>query len=47
MEIGNKWSKIASCLKGRTDNCVKNHFYSTLRRGMRIVNNYIHEFRKK
>jgi len=26
------WSKIAKCLKGRTENSVKNRFYSTVRK---------------
>lgn len=25
----------------RSDNCIKNHFYSTLRRGIKYVNNFI------
>jgi hypothetical protein len=29
---GSKWSKIASYFKGRTENSIKNRFYSTLRR---------------
>jgi len=31
-KLGSQWSKIASYFKGRTENSIKNRFYSTLRR---------------
>lgn len=34
-KMGNKWADIAKVLPGRTDNVVKNYFYSTLRRELR------------
>jgi len=34
-KIGNKWSKIAHCLKGRTENQVKNRFRTYLKRKIR------------
>lgn len=40
---GNKWSVIASELKGRTDNSTKNHFYTIVRKNLRKYNKSVPE----
>jgi len=40
---GNCWSKIATFLPGRTENAIKNYFYSTIRRNLRRYNRKVPE----
>ncbi|CAG9325415.1 unnamed protein product [Blepharisma stoltei] len=42
-EHGNCWSKIATFLPGRTENAIKNYFYSTIRRNLRRYNRRVPE----
>lgn len=47
LNLGNRWSLIASMMQGRTDNSVKNKFYSALRKGMRKINKYIVNIKRR
>ena len=46
-EVGNKWAKISTYLPGRTDNYVKNHFYSTLRKAVRRANKFLADIKDR
>ena len=36
-QIGSKWSEMEKLLKGRTENAIKNHWHSTLRKRIDVV----------
>jgi hypothetical protein len=46
-KLGNKWANIAVVLPGRTDNNIKNYFYSALRKSLRKVNSYLSAHKKE
>ncbi len=44
---GNQWIKISKLMEGRSENCVKNRFYSILKKGFRKINQYIIKCKRK
>lgn len=46
-KIGNKWASIGQHLQNRSDNDIKNHFYSKIRKGLRKINYVIKDYFKK
>lgn len=45
--MGNRWASIAREMPGRTDNNIKNFFYSSLRRALRQINCYVSKYKRK
>ena len=43
LKIGNKWSELAKLLPGRSENDIKNHFYSKLRKYIRKMCKKLHK----
>ena len=43
LKIGNKWSELAKLLPGRSENDIKNHFYSKLRKYIRKICKDLHK----
>lgn len=45
--MGNRWANISKQFPGRTDNNLKNFFYSSLRRAIRQINYFVGHYKKK
>jgi hypothetical protein len=43
LKIGNKWSELTRLLPGRSENDIKNHFYSKLRKYIRKICKELHK----
>ena len=44
---GNKWAILATKMVDKDDSAIKNKFYSTLRKGLRKINRYILNVKKR
>lgn len=40
-KYGNKWTLLVEKLVGRSDNAIKNHFYSTIRKSLRRITKFL------